>query len=303
MKSDIEKADRITEAEAFPEVILIDNCNACNLECSMCDHRNMKKYRKIQLMDFGLYQKIIDEIALENPNARVWEIFFGDPFMCGDMAKRIRYAKSKGLTDVVLNTNGVLMTEKRAEAIVKAGLDAMYVGIDAATADTYQKVRIGGEYSRAVENTLRYRDLLAKYGRPDQQLFVQFVVSGVNENEVDDFKRFWKNEGVNIKIRPKVSWAGLVEAKNLHDNIQVQRKPCYWLMRTINICADGEVALCSVDVHCRVKCGNVNHSTVKEIWKDTLKDYRSLHKQCKFDQLPQMCRECSDWQSAYAEYA
>ena len=122
---------------------------------------------------------------------------------------------------------------------------------------TYNEIRIGGEYSKAVENVLQYRDLLEQHGHSGQKLFVQFVVSGVNEDELEEFKSFWKKEGVNIKVRPKESWAGLVEANNLSDNRKVVRKPCYWLMRTINICADGQVALCSVDLHCRVKCGNV----------------------------------------------
>ena len=303
-KSDITKAQRISETKEFPAVILIDNCNACNLSCSMCDHQNMTQYRKVQLMDMALYQRLIDEIAVENPEARVWEIFFGDPFMCRDMAKRVRYAKDKGQKDVVLNSNGVKMNRERARAVIKAGLDAMYVGIDASTEQTYNEIRIGGEYSKAVENVLQYRDLLEQHGHSGQKLFVQFVVSGVNEDELEEFKSFWKKEGVNIKVRPKVSWAGLVEARNLSDNRQVARKPCYWLMRTINICADGHVALCSVDLHCRVKCGNANANTIKELWQQgSLKEYRAMHKEHRFDELPGMCRECADWQSGYADFS
>jgi MoaA/NifB/PqqE/SkfB family radical SAM enzyme len=302
-KSDPTKATRTTEAVEFPEVVLIDNCSACNLQCSMCDHKNVRKYRKIQTMDRGLYEKIIDEIALENPDARVWEIFFGEPFVCRDMADRIRYAKGKGLTDVVLNSNGVLMTEDRARAVIEAGLDAMYVGIDAATPETYDKIRVGGDFDAAVSNVLRYRDLLPEVGTEGQQLFVQFVVSEPNEHEVEDFKAFWQKEGVQVKIRPKVSWAGLVDAPNLHRNEEVERKPCYWLMRTINICADGEVALCAVDVHCRVKCGNVADHTIRELWGGRLKEFRKMHRECRFGELPELCRGCADWQSAYAEYA
>ncbi|MBW2118973.1 MAG: radical SAM protein [Deltaproteobacteria bacterium] len=301
-KSDISKADRTQEAVYFPEVILIDNCNACNLRCSMCDHKNMKNYRKVQLMDFELYQKLIDEIAIENPKARVWEIFFGEPFLCRDMARRVQYAKSKGLRDVVLNSNGVMMSEKRAKAVIQAGLDAMYVGIDAFTEETYNKIRVGGNFKKAVENVIRYRDLLGEYGNGEQKLFVQFVVGGINEDEVSDFKVFWKEKRISVKIRPKVSWAGLVDATNLAKNEKIIRKPCYWLMRTINICADGRIALCSVDVHCRVTCGDVNTATIKEVWQGKLRQYRILHKQDRFDQLPEMCRECSDWQSAYASY-
>ena len=301
-RSDLARATRTAEAVDFPRVILIDNCNACNLRCSMCDHQNIKKFRKIQLMDLKLYQRLIDEIARENPQARVWEIFFGDPFMCRDMAPRIRFAKDRGLQDVVLNSNGVLMSERRARAVIEAGLDAMYVGIDAATEETYNRIRVGGNFGTAVAHTLGYRDLLLKYGSERQQLFVQFVVSDLNAHEVEQFTAFWSQAGVNVKIRPKVSWAGLVEANNLQANATLERRPCYWLMQTINICADGEVALCAVDVHCRVKCGNAREHTIKELWHGKLKEYRRLHKEGCFGALPEMCRECPDWQSGYADY-
>jgi MoaA/NifB/PqqE/SkfB family radical SAM enzyme len=299
--SDIQKADRTTEAEGFPKVVLIDNCSACNLNCTMCDHKNIRKYRKIQLMDFAVYTKIIDEVARERPTARVWEIFFGDPFICKDMPHRIQYAKDKGLTDVVLNSNGMLMTSDRARAVIEAGLDAMYVGVDAASKDVYDKIRVGGDFETTVRNVLAYRDIIKARGS-NQQLFVQFVVSDINEHEVDAFKEFWNQNNVNVKIRPKISWAGLVEASNLQANSAVGRKPCYWLMQTMNICADGEVALCSVDLHCRVKCGNVKTLSLKDVWQGTLKKYRDMHKTYRFDELPDMCRECRDWQSAYSEY-
>jgi len=302
-KSEISKANRTEEAKHFPEVVLIDNCSACNLRCSMCDHHNVKKYRTIQHMDIHLYEKIIDEIAIENPQARVWEIFFGDPFLCRDIIDRIAYAKDKGLTDVVLNSNGVLMTEEKSKRLIQAGLDSMYVGVDASTEETYDQIRVGGNFYGTIKNVLRYRDLLAQYGGDKQNLYVQFVVSDINEHEQEDFKTFWKKEGIGIKIRPKVSWAGLVDASNLQDNDKITRKPCYWLMRTINICADGEVALCSIDVHCRVKCGNMADHTIKELWQGKLKGYRTMHKEERFRDLPQMCQSCSDWQSGYAEFA
>ena len=303
-KSDIQKADRVTADENFPKVVLIDNTSACNLRCSMCDHPNIRNYRKIQAMPLDMYQRLIDEIAVENPHVRVWEIFFGDPFMCRDMPERIAYAKGRGLTDVVLNTNGVLMTPKKSRAYIEAGLDAIYVGIDAAKAETYDKIRVGGDFNKAVSNVLAYRDILKEAGRPDQKLFVQFVVSDFNENEVDEFRSFWTRNGVNAKIRPKVSWAGLVEATNLQNNKDVERRPCYWLMQTANICADGRVSMCSVDLHCRVPSGDFTRNSLKEIWQQgPLAEYRKAQAEGRFEDLPQMCRDCSDWQSAYSDYA
>jgi pyruvate-formate lyase-activating enzyme len=301
-KSDIEKVTRTSESGDFPQVVLIDNCSACNLRCSMCDHKNIAKYRKIEIMDMGLYKKIIDEVALENPNVRIWEIFFGDPFLCKDMAKRIEYAKDKGLTDVVLNTNGVLMTPDWSRAIINAGLDAMYVGIDAATEETYDKIRLGGDFHKAVENVLAYRDILAKECSKGQKLFVQFVISDINEHELEDFKSFWMKEKVGVKIRPRISWAGLIEAENLRSNDGLKRKPCYWLMKTFNVCADGLVPFCTCDLHCRIKCGDLRSKTIREVWQGELKRYRQMHKEHRFNELPEMCQRCADWQSAYAEF-
>ncbi len=302
-KSDTRKAGRTVESEGFPAVVLIDNTSACNLRCSCCDHVNIKKYRKIEAMKRELYTKIIDEIADESPHSRVWEIFYGDPFLLRDMPERVRYAKDRGLTDVVLNTNGVLMTEQRALPLIKAGLDAIYVGIDGTTKKTYDQIRVGGDFHAVVDNVLKYRDLLRKHGRPEQKIFVQYVVCDINEHETDDFRTFWTERGVNVKVRPRVSWAGLIEASNLQPNATVERRPCYWLMQTINICTDGRVAFCSADPHCRVPCGNVSTHSIKELWAGQLQEYRNMHKEGRFDELPEMCRECMDWQSAYAELA
>lgn len=301
LTNELSKITRITESVGFPDVILIDNLNACNLRCSCCDHVNMKKYRKIQRMDWGLYTKIIDEIAAENPEARVWMIFFGEPFLCIDMPERIRYAKNKGLKHVLLNTNGVFMTKDKAKAVIEAGLDEIHAGIDAFKLKTYDKIRVGGDYDEVLKNVLGYRDILHTIGHPGQKLFVQFVESELNEGEVEDFKQFWVSRGIGVKVRPKVSWGGLISAENLQDNNQVSRKPCYWLMRAINICADGSVALCSTDVHCRVNCGDVNKQSIKELWGGQIAEYRVMHREGRFGELPEMCRGCMDWQSTYSE--
>jgi MoaA/NifB/PqqE/SkfB family radical SAM enzyme len=254
-------------------------------------------------MDWKLYCKIVDEIALENPHIRVWEIFFGEPFICKDIAERVKYAKDRGLTDVVTNTNGVLMTDERARKIITAGLDAIYVGIDAFSKEVYDQIRVGGNFAKVVANVLNYKKLLGEIGKPNQQIFVQFVKGEINEHEAESFRIFWTESGINVKIRPRISWIGAIDAPNLWDNGEVQRKPCYWLMRTLNICVDGTVALCAADLSRRVNCGDVNSQSLKEVWAGVLKQYRDAQAAGKYGDLPQVCQDCRDWQSAYAEFS
>ena len=134
-----QNSGRLTDSKEFPKVVLIDTVSLCNLRCSMCVHKNMK--RKQGVMQWKLFTKIIDEIAMENKSTRVWLVFFGEALILSktkpSIFDMIRYAKSKGLRDVVLNSNANLLGQKAAKDLIACGLDAIYVGIDAFSPVTY----------------------------------------------------------------------------------------------------------------------------------------------------------------------
>ena len=294
---------RLADAGDFPKVVLIDTVSFCNLACSMCVHPKMT--RKKGVMSWELFTKIIDEIAAEDKNVRVWMVFFGEPFILKrrtpSIFDMIRYAKNKGLKDVVTNTNANLMDEEVSRKLIEAGLDAIYIGIDAFSPESYAKIRVKGNYETTVKNVqylLRLKEEL-KSGKPD--VFVQFVEMGINADEKDAFIKFWNKQGAKVKIRPKVSWAGLIDAPNLVLGDE-DRWPCYWAMQTMSITDSGKVVTCAVDLDARFVAGDVNTMSLKEVWNGTLKELRKMHLEKRFAALPVICRNCKDWQSARADY-
>lgn len=294
---------RLREISDFPKVVLIDTVSYCNLKCSMCIHKDMT--RKKGVIEWNLFTKIIDEIAENNKDIRVWMVFFGEPFILNktkpSIFDMIRYAKSKGLTDVVLNSNGSLMDKDAAVKLIESGLDAIYFGIDALKPETYLKLRVGGDYDKTVNNILTLLNLKKELNSDLPKVFVQFVEMDENINEKDDFIKFWSQYDVTVKIRPKVSWAGNIEASNLTLGNE-ERWPCHWLMQTMSIADDGRVVLCPVDLDAKVVVGDVKKETLKSIWQNQLKTLRRLHIEGKYNELPQMCRDCRDWQSARSDY-
>lgn len=143
--------------------------------------------------------------------------------------------------------------------------------------------------------------LKKKLKADNPRVFVQFVEMDVNKDEKDDFIKFWSDRGASVKIRPKVSWAGLIDAPNLvlgNDD----RWPCYWAMQTMSITDTGKVVTCTVDLDARFIAGDVNNQSSKEIWNGRLKEVRQLHLSKRFSELPENCRDCKDWQSARADY-
>lgn len=294
---------RLQDAGEFPQVVLIDTVSFCNLRCSMCVHKDMR--RKKGIMPWSLFTKIIDEIAVEEKTVRVWMVFFGEALI---LKKRkptifdmIRYAKDSRLTDVVLNSNANLLDEEAARELIRSGLDALYIGIDAFTPETYAQVRVGGNYQKTVENILNLIRLKKALNADKPEIYVQFVEMDINRDEKDDFIRYWRNQRVIVKIRPKVSWAGSIEAPNLVlDN--EDRWPCHWAMQTLSITDTGKVVTCAVDLDARFIAGDVTTQSIREIWNGRLKEIRRMHLEKRYHELPEMCRDCWDWQSARANY-
>jgi len=294
---------RISDPGRFPKVVLIDTVSYCNLRCSMCFHREMT--RKKGFMSWDLFTKIIDEIAEVDPDVRVWMVFFGEALI---LKKRkptifdmIAYAKDKGLTDVVLNSNGNLLDADSARSLIESGLDAIYFGIDAFTPETYAKLRVGGDYQKTVDNLVYLLNLQREMGVNKPKVFVQFVEMVENKAEKEAFTKFWSEQGAIVKIRPMVSWAGMVEAPNLVLGNE-DRWPCHWAMQTMSITDAGQVVTCAVDLDAKFVAGDVSRQSLREVWTGKLKELRELHLSRRFDLLPENCRNCRDWQSAYSDY-
>ncbi|MFH1453384.1 MAG: radical SAM protein [Armatimonadota bacterium] len=293
--------ERIKDAGNFPKVVLIDTTSFCDLKCSMCGHKDMK--RKRGNMERALFEKIIDEIAENNKDARVWMVFFGEALILKkkDLFPRIKYAKNKGLTDVVLNSNANLLDEEAARGLIESGLDAIYIGIDAFKESTYNKLRVGGNYDKVVKNVTRLLELKKELNSKKPEVFVQFVEMDDNKDEIEGFINFWTSYGATAKIRPKVSWAGLVDAPNLKLTVE-DRYPCHWVMQTMSVADDGRVVLCAVDVDARFVAGDIKKESLKDVWNGSLKEIRDMHKNGQFDKLPDPCRDCGDWQAVKAEF-
>ena len=299
----IKQQNRQVDAGDFPKVVLIDTISHCNLRCSMCVHQRMQ--RKQGVMPQGLFTKIIDEIAEVDKSVRVWMVFFGEPLLLKktnpSIFDLIRYAKSKGLIDVVVNSNANLLDKESARSLIDSGLDAIYFGIDAFRKETYSQIRVGGDYEKTVANVVQLLELQKELNVFHPKVFIQFVEMDLNMGEKDDFLAFWATKGATVKIRPKVSWAGEIEASNLILG-NADRWPCHWAMQTMSITDAGKVVTCAVDLDAKFIAGDITKQSLKEVWNSNLKSLRRLHEEKLWDELPVHCSKCRDWQSAHSEY-
>ena len=270
----------------------METTSACQLRCIMCarDSALNKGTLKIGQMEEWLALKIIDEVAEVNPKARLWFCYFGEPTISKQIWKRIRIAKDKGIENTIINSNGNLLTPGACDQLIQSGLDEIYIGLDAATPETYAKVRVRGDYNKVVEN-IHY---LLKHKGENLKVTVQFGVYAENEHELEAFKKYWTDLGVPVFVRPKLTWLGYLPEHNpTHEN----RYPCPWILDSLPIYYNGLVPYCICDWDNRMPVGDNRKQSIGEVWQGALRKWQNLHLAGRFDELPPFCRQCKDWKA------
>lgn len=249
-------------------------------------------------MPFQLWQICADEIAAVSPETQCWFSFIGEPFLEPErLLQMVQYGKRVGLRSLNINTNGVLVTPELSTRILDSGADVVVFGIDGFYRDTYEKIRVKGDRDLLYGNVLH---LLAErqkriYG-PEIQ--VQFIEMAENELERDTFAQFWLAHGATVKLRNKLSWGGKFETPLAIPN--EERISCPWATTMMHVYWDGRIPRCPGDTEGEEGVGNAWDTPLSVLWQ-RLGEYRKLHLEHRFAELPDRCRDCKDWMTGAAE--
>lgn len=264
----------------LPDIIQIEATNICNARCVFCPRDRME--RKQGVMDMRLYRKIVDEAAaLGIGSVRLHN--YGESFIDREVVEKIRYAKSRGVGQVGLISNGSLLTEPLARAVVEAGLDAINISIDAAGKETFERTRIGLKYDRVIENIEGLLRVRAELGATRPKLILSFVRQQDSEAE-RSFIEKWSQVADKVHITDMHNWAG-----TLHGRSDV-RFPCYRPWLTFTVLWDGRVALCCADFDAKVVLGDLGTQTIAEVWNG--ESFRAARRAHLDHGGPDICQGC-----------
>lgn len=170
---------------------------ACNLKCPTCRTAlipNTPERTKVSLEQF---------LKLENAYGDELEEIFtsgvGDPFYSAPMRDFLinitpdRYPKLK---DIIIHTNGILWTPKVWGMMknIHPYVHSCEISIDAATEESYEKIRLGGKWSTLLNN-LSYINTIDTI----DQVITSFVAQRDNYKEMVDFVELMNSIFVNKK--------------------------------------------------------------------------------------------------------
>jgi radical SAM protein with 4Fe4S-binding SPASM domain len=264
----------------LPEIVQIEATNICNAKCVFCPRDEM--HRKQGIMTFELFTKVVDECAaLGITHIRMHN--FGEAFVDKRLVEKVRYAKQKGIKEVGAISNGSLLTEPVVRGMIDAGLDAINISVDASGKEVFESTRIGLKYDKVIGNIERLVRLRAEAGRRRPKLILSFVRQN-NSADEQAFIEHWTRVADKIHINDLHNWAG-----TLHKESDVNY-PCYRQWLTFTVLWDGRVSLCCADFDGQVVLGDLNTSSIQEIWNS--EPYRKVRREHLESGGPEICRSC-----------
>ena len=270
-----------------PWVIFVDPSDLCNFRCKFCptgDLDLMKKVgRRLKVMDFDLYKKIIDDICEFDKPIKVLRLYKdGEPLLNPNFVEMIKYAKDKGCSDKIdTTTNASLLNPKRNLEIVNAGLDRINISIEGVNEKQYKSFSdYVIKYGRFLDNIGHLYD-----NKGDCEIFIKINGDTLTEQEQLDFYMLYGDVCDSIAIEHTMNcWTGFnMNDVKQNEEFGVYGQPikevevCPYPFYSISINSEGTASVCFLDWARKMIIGDVRVESVKEIWNgDRLYKYQEI---------------------------
>ncbi len=272
----------------FPLHLDIETSSRCNLRCTFCDKLPLLTRDQMGNIDINLFRKVMDEAGEKG----LWGLKLssrGEPLMHPRIGEMVEYAKKRGVMDIYMNSNGMLLTEAVSDRLIDAGLDRISISIEGTDAAPFERDRIGAKFNRIVKNIETLMVMREKKGCASPKVRVQTVC--LPHIDLDEYTEFWKSRCDEVAA---------VDYKDvMHRDETLKRSDwaCPQLWQRMTIEWDGTIMPCNNDDFRHLSPGNVKDKDVHSCWHDPLVEKaREMHKNGQ-SHLLKACSGCP-WRTA-----
>lgn len=175
-----------------PEWIQLNIDYTCNLKCTSC-RKDIKVATEI---DYKASQQIADKLYFSGwlDNASHVSIAGDGEALFSKVYKNLIFEKKLKCKHLTIGSNLNLLTEEMLKMLTDTYQDLSFsVSVDATTEETYNKIRLGGNFTKVMKNI----ELLSSYKQANRirGLNLVFVVQKDNYFEMIDFAKLGKRLG------------------------------------------------------------------------------------------------------------
>jgi putative metalloenzyme radical SAM/SPASM domain maturase len=166
-----------------PSKLFVETTTRCNLSCVMC----VKQAEGCGIIDGELAPATFAALEPALPTLEALILNgIGEPLLHPGLEDFIARARALMPAEswIGFQSNGVLLDNARAEALLRAGLDKICLSMDAVSPQKFMQIREGGKLSSLETAMGAIARAKAALGRDDFQLGVEFVLMPGNLQEL-----------------------------------------------------------------------------------------------------------------------
>jgi MoaA/NifB/PqqE/SkfB family radical SAM enzyme len=199
---------RFPKLACYPYKIEIEITNKCNKRCIICEHT----YWQEPPLDlsFEQFKYIIDQF----PHLK-WINMTGEGsgFLNKDFLKMIEYARSRDIS-VNFADEFDFLDENIAKKLVELGVNSIWVSMDGATKETYEKIKVGCNFDRAIKNIKNLIRIKKELKSPLPTIYFRFVITTLNFQEMPKMVELVHSFG-DLGEGSKLEFIGLLKFKEV----------------------------------------------------------------------------------------
>lgn len=161
----------------LPLHIQLEPTTYCNFHCRTCSR---SEYSKRDLhIGVEQFQHVISQIHPQ----KLTLSGFGEPFMHPQFTGMIAFAKQQGCA-VNTATNGTFFNEAQCVKLIQSGIDLVKISIDAATPETYEKIREKDKFEYVLDGIRRLTVVKKRLHAKTPFLRFNYVITNDNYHEI-----------------------------------------------------------------------------------------------------------------------
>jgi len=284
----------------YPITLMLEPTNFCNLKCPLCPTGQGLIKRKKQALDFERTKIILDQLGPEIIHLRLWN--WGEPFLCKDLFKIIKYAKKYNVF-VNTSTNAFFLKKGIARQIVNSHLDELIISLDGASEKTYKKYRKKGSFKQVLESIKEINKQKKSQKKKTPTIKLQFIIMKHNQHEIKKIIQiakeieanslFFKSVGVmDINVKEDIKKYFPSKKEFIRKSFEKIENKCDYLWEETTINVDGSVVPCCRDTNNKYVFGNIFKESFKKIWNN--EKYKKFRKKVIKDKKAiDICKFCS----------
>ncbi len=193
---------RREEPSGDPLLLLVEPSSRCNLSCGFCPITDQPPKQAGEL-DPALYRTLLDELGDSLLFLCLW--FYGEPLLHPQLEDFVAQARRRGVM-VAVSTNAVALEPERAQALLAADLDWLYVSLDGATAATHDAHRGEGSFEAATRNVAGFVRRREALGQSKPLVELKPILHRGNEHEREAMLALGRSLGVDRLTFQLLTW-------------------------------------------------------------------------------------------------